>query len=178
LFVNETEFIAELIDPASGALVADGAMGELVLTNLGRIGSPLLRYRTGDQVRLERGVARSSSPISNLKSQNTAAWCPGGVLGRVDDMLIVRGNNVFPSAIEGILRELPGLAEFRITAGQQGSLGELRIEIERRPDADLVGLRQAAEKALRDRLNFRPDVRVVEPGTLPRFEMKAKRIVK
>jgi len=176
--VNETEFIAEVIEPSSGALVADGVVGELVLTNLGRIGSPLIRYRTGDLVRLDR--VGPGAPIRNPKSkiQNHGPWCPGGVLGRVDDMLIVRGNNVFPSAIEGILRGLPGVAEFRITVGQQGALGELRIEIERRQDADLPTLASAAERALRDRLNFRAEVRIVEPGALPRFEMKAKRVSK
>lgn len=178
LFVNETEFIAEVIDPASGVLLLDGRMGELVLTNLGRIGSPLIRYRTGDLVRLLRGGPDSSIENPKSKIQGRGSWCPGGVLARVDDMLIVRGNNVFPSAIEGILRSLPGVAEFRIAIGQQGALGELRIEIERRPDTAAVTLAGAADKALRDRLNFRPDVRVVEPGTLPRFEMKAKRVIK
>jgi phenylacetate-CoA ligase len=178
LFVNETEFIAEVIDPATGAIVADGAMGELVLTNLGRLGSPLIRYRTGDLVQFGRAAPANSiqNPISKI--QNHGTWCLGGVLGRVDDMLIIRGNNVFPSAIEGILRTVPGVAEFRITVAQQGALGELRIEIERRPDIDAAALRQAAEKALRDRLSFRPDVLIVEPDTLPRFEMKAKRVIR
>ena len=89
--VNESEFIAEIIDPGTGAAAEEG---ELVLTNLGRLGMPLIRYRTGDYVKPNRDPCRCGRSFVRLQ---------GGVLGRTDDVLIVRGINVFPSAIENII---------------------------------------------------------------------------
>lgn len=167
LFVNEDEFIAEVIDSASGAAVADGELGELVLTNLGRTGSPLIRYRTGDLVRLRHGHSREECSF---------AFCEGGVLGRADDLLFIRGNNVFPSAIESILRTVAEVMEYRVIVERRGALDELRLEIERRPDCDAALTARAVQAALKSRFPFRIDVTVVEPGVLPRFEMKARRI--
>lgn len=166
LLVNESEFIAEVLDASTGLPVADGEPGELVLTNLGRTGSPLLRYRTGDVVRLTRG--RSPHPCF--------AWLEGGVLGRADDMLLIRGNNVFPSAIEGILRELPEVAEFRLRVQRAAGTCELCIDVEPAGPSD-AGLAERVAARIRDRLFFRPSVRLAAPGTLPRFEMKARRLV-
>ena len=117
LHVNESEFIAEVIDPATGAASREG---ELVLTNLGRLGSPLIRYRTGDRVRLADGRARAAGRSLRLE---------GGILGRLDDMLIVRGVNVFPSAIEGIVRRFP-VDEFLIEVFRAGELDEVRLLLE------------------------------------------------
>lgn len=166
LHVLETEFIAEVIDPSSGEPAADGVAGELVLTNLGRIGSPLIRYRTGDQVTLTR------SPLPQVSLR----WAAGGIVGRIDDMLIIRGNNVFPSAIENILRESPAVAEFRLRPLQRESMAELLIEVELAEGAsgDVVG--PILERTLRDRLHFRPEIKILPPGSLPRFEMKARRV--
>lgn len=166
--VCESEFVAEVIDPERGAPRAEGETGELVLTGLGRLGSPLIRYRTGDVVRLTR---------ERCACGRWFARAEGGVLGRVDDMLIVRGNNVFPAAIEGIVREFAEVAEFRMEAVKRGALRELVVDIEPRAGgADDLGPRVAA--AIRDRLHFQATVRVVPAGTLPRFEMKARRVVR
>jgi phenylacetate-CoA ligase len=142
--------------------------GDRVLTNLGRWGMPLIRYRTGDQVRLTRNATVDGRHFARLE---------GGILGRCDDMVIVRGNNVFPSAIEDIVRRFEQVAEFRISVDRQRALTELRIEIEPLPDYDDDGLAGRVAHAVRDRLHFRPRVEVVAPGSLPRFEMKAKRLV-
>ncbi|RMF76045.1 MAG: phenylacetate--CoA ligase family protein [Planctomycetota bacterium] len=166
LIVNEAEFMAEVIDPETGVPRAEGEEGELVLTNLGRLGSPLIRYRTGDVVRLTRD--HDGPPL---------ARAVGGVRGRVDDLLFIRGNNVFPSAIEGILRDVTGVAEFRICVEQRGALRDLTLEIEATPSVEQVRLAEVIADAVRERLCFRPTVRVVPPGTLPRFELKARRVV-
>lgn len=164
--IIETEFIAEVIDPASGETSTDDVAGELVLTNLGRLGSPLIRYRTGDQVRLWRDA---------IVAGRCFARAEGGVLGRIDDMLIVRGNNVFPATIEGILREFDEIVEFRLRVTRRGEMADLTIEIEPREDEPTLPERVGA--ALRDRLHFRPTLVRVAPGTLPRFELKARRVI-
>ncbi len=178
LHVIESEFIAEVVDPATGDLRSNGEPGELVLTNLGRFGSPLIRYRTGDQVTLVRGRCACGRSFARVE---------GGVVGRFDDMLFVRGNNVFPSAVEGILREFDDVAEYRLIVDSTGSLTELQIEIELKPDAKANGstdvkvngskLVMDVEAAVRDRLHFRPIVSLAPLGSLPRSEMKSKRVV-
>lgn len=169
MHIMENEFIAEVIDPGSGGPVGEGEPGELVLTNLGRIGSPLVRYRTGDVARMTRGRCDCGRWFARLE---------GGIAGRVDDMLIIRGNNVFPSAIEEILRGVGGVAEFRLHVDRRGALTELRIEIEPAAGAAAAAVTARAAAAVRDRLNFRPVVEAAAPGTLPRFEMKARRVVR
>jgi len=160
LFVLETEFIAEFRSLASGGPAEDGELAELILTSLGRTGSPVIRYRTGDVVR----------PRFNASSDCRFTLLEGGVLGRADDMLIVRGVNVFPSSIEQILRAFPEVVEYRVTAQRQGSLDSLQIEIEDRlADADRVA------RELRLRLGLKIDVHCVPLGSLPRFEGKGKR---
>jgi phenylacetate-CoA ligase len=165
LRILENEFIAEVIDPESATVVADGQPGELVLTNLGRWGSPLIRYRTGDRVTLQRDA-------------DGRAWIAGGVAGRIDDMLFVRGNNVFPSAIEALVREQPGIAEFRLRVRRVRAMDALTVELEPRADAEGPALAAAVRDAIRDRLHFSAEVRWVAPGTLPRFELKARRVVR
>lgn len=167
--VIESEFIAEVIDPVSTIPVADGETGELVLTNLGRIGSPLIRYRTGDQVTMTRGPCICGRWFARLV---------GGVQGRVDDMLIIRGNNVFPSAIEAILREFQEVEEFRMVVTQHAAMSDLRVEVEARRGVAATELPQRIETAIRDRLHFKPTVVLVGAGSLPRFEMKAKRVLR
>ncbi|HRX84141.1 MAG TPA: phenylacetate--CoA ligase family protein [Phycisphaerae bacterium] len=167
--ILESEFIAEVIDPASGAPVAEGGAGELVLTNLGRWGSPLIRYRTGDRVRLEVPEDGGDTPFARIA---------GGVAGRVDDMLYIRGNNVFPSAVEGIIRGCAGVAEFRLRVRRRDAMDELAIEIEPEADADGDGLTGRVAAAVRDLLHFSAPVVAVAPGTLARFEMKAQRVIR
>ena len=169
MHVMESEFIAEVLDTKSLQPVPDGEVGELVLTNLGRLGSPLIRYRTGDLVRLNHGQCACGRWFARAE---------GGILGRVDDMLLIRGNNVFPSVVEGIIREFRAVAEFRLEVTEPGSPSELNISIEPARDANAKELAEAIQRTIRDRLHFTPRVTAVEPGALPRFEMKAKRWVR
>jgi phenylacetate-CoA ligase len=162
----ETECIPEVIDPATQRAVSPGVEGELVLTNLGRWGSPLIRYRTGDRVVADPAPCPCGRPFMRLK---------GGILGRTDDMIFIRGNNVYPSAIEDVLRGFPEIGEFRIEVSEQTALAELRLIIEA---GDRAGLAERVCLAVRDALNFRPEVAIVPPGTLPRSEMKSRRVVR
>jgi phenylacetate-CoA ligase len=164
LLVLNDYYIAEVIDPATEKSIPSGSMGELVLTNLGRTGSPLIRYRTGDLVRPEFG-------------SDGQVWLAGGILGRVDDMIHVRGNNVYPSAIEAIIRRFPEIAEYRVVVDRSGPLTALRLEIECVPPAAESIIVDRVGKALRDDLLFRADVVALPTGSLPRFEMKAQRFV-
>jgi phenylacetate-CoA ligase len=165
----ESECIPEVIDPSTGAVLPDGQTGELVITNLGRIACPLIRYRTGDQVRLSREKCSCGRSFARME---------GGILGRLDDMFIVRGNNVFPAAIEAIIRRFAEVAEFRVEAYDQGTLTQVRIDLEPLPSANGHDLIERVTRALQETLSFRADVRTVLPGSLPRFEMKARRFVK
>ena len=169
LYLLETECIAEVLD-AEGNSVPPGETGELVVTNLCRPGSPLIRYRTGDLVRL----STESDPRGRVLK-----WLDGGILGRVDDMLIVRGNNVFPSSIEAVIRELSGVAEFQIEVRTIREMKELNVVVEPVADRqnDLSELIEQVRLALRQRLGFAVDVRGVAVGTLPRFELKSRRVV-
>jgi phenylacetate-CoA ligase len=162
LHVNEAEFVAEILDPLTGAAAEEG---ELVLTNLGRVGSPAIRYRTGDRVR------RAASPCA---CGRTFARLDGGILGRLDDMLIVRGVNVFPSAIEAVVRRFPAVDEFQIEVFREGELDEVRVLVEVEEQAAATPVREA----LRQGLGIRVDVAPVPRRTLPRWELKARRVVR
>jgi phenylacetate-CoA ligase len=162
IHVNEGEFIAELLDPRSGLPVEEGQTGELVLTNLGRWGTPAIRYRTGDLVR--HGGYR-------CVCGRTFLALPGGVLGRVDDMLIVRGVNVYPSALADVLHRFPEVIEYRVIVTQEGSLDEIALQVE--CPSEVVA---RIQEELHIAFNLRISVEVVEVGSLPRFELKAKRV--
>jgi phenylacetate-CoA ligase len=168
MHVMERDYIAEVIDPTTGAAVAPGHPGELVVTNLGRTGSPLIRYRTGDVVRVDPESCPCGRPWLRLA---------GGILGRTDDMIHLRGNNVYPTALEAVVRRFAEVVEYRVTVDRTGSLAEVRIEIEPLPAACGAGLAERVGRAIRDELFFRADIVEVPPGTLPRFEMKAKRVI-
>jgi phenylacetate-CoA ligase len=133
-----------------------------VLTNLGRAGWPAIRYRTGDLV--EAGGRQ-------CPCGRTFLLLPGGVLGRIDDLMIVRGVNVYPSAVEGILREFSD-GEFRIVRSIKQEMEAIDVEVEASPT-----LQQPLADALRHRLGVRIDVIIVPEQSLPRFELKARRIV-
>lgn len=162
LHINEAEFIAEFLSVATGGPASEGELSELVLTNLGRKGFPVIRYRTGDLVR----------PTWNHDRARRFVFLEGGVLGRNDDMLTIRAVNIFPSAIEQILRSFPEVQEFRLIATRKAEMDELAVEIEDRLDNPQ---RVAAE--LQMRLGLRVEVRCVPAGSLPRFEGKGKRFV-
>jgi phenylacetate-CoA ligase len=165
LHVNEAEFIVEVLDPVT---LAPAEEGELVLTNLGRSGSPVFRYRTGDRVRLTERPCVCGRTFRRLE---------GGILGRLDDMLIIRGVNVFPSAIEGIVRRFPVIEEFQIEVFRQGELEEARVLVEAQ-HADGHAVCALVQEALRAALGLRLDVVPAAPRTLPRFELKARRVVR
>jgi len=162
-------YIAEIIDPATLRPVGPGGTGELVLTNLGRLGSPLLRYRTGDLVRRPEGPAPSYGESADLA-------LPGGIIGRADDMVVVRGVNVYPSAVDALLHGFPEVTEFRVLHRAAGPLSGLEIEVEF-GQLDGAAGEKAAEisSALRVSLSLRIPVKPVPQGSLPRFEMKARR---
>ncbi len=170
LHLIETECIAEIIDPTTGNPVPRGQRGELVLTNLGRWGSPLIRYRTGDLVEADAEPCPCGRSLVRLK---------GGILGRADDMVLIRGNNVYPGAIEAILRRFPEVQEYRAEVSMSEGMAVLSLEIE--SDASLDsnggGMVERIASAVKDALNFRPRVKIVGAGTLPRYEMKAARFV-
>jgi phenylacetate-CoA ligase len=171
LHVIESAYLAEVIDPQTEKAASPGQAGELVLSTLDRVGSPVLRYRTGDLVR-----ARAAGRCACGRHELALA---GGILGRCDDMVVVRGVNVFPSAVEQILRGCGGVAEYRAHLKSNRSLPELWLEVEPVPGCqDAVALARRLEQAFQDTLSLRVPVRIVPEGALPRFEMKARRWLK
>jgi phenylacetate-CoA ligase len=162
LHVNEAEFIAEIVDPATGRPASQGDGGEVVLTGLGRPGWPVIRYRTGDLV----------GPVHRAcVCKRSFLFLPGGLVGRLDDLMIVRGVNIYPSAIEAIVRRFD-VAEFRIVRTRREAMEELTVEIEG-DAASAAGLTEE----LRLQIGVRIEVQLVPPDSLPRFELKARRVV-
>ncbi len=159
LRVIEESYFAEIVEPETGAPVAPGGVGELVLTTLGRIGAPVLRYRTGDLVKQAAGVA--------------GMVLEGGIIGRADDMIVVRGVNIYPSAVDAVVRSLPEIAEYRVEVSRRGALTEVGLKIECGDEAAVGKL----ERALTTAFSLRIPVARVAANSLPRFEMKARRWV-
>ena len=166
IHVMESEFIVEVRDPDSGEPVAPGQRGELVLTNLGRPGFPVIRYRTGDVVKVDPTPCPCGRTFLRLS---------GGILGRTDDMLVVRGVNVFPSLIDDIVRRIHGIDEYRVTLTNRRHMSHLVIEIECAEGADTAEPSHLLVAAFQRELAFAPEVVPVERGLLPRFELKARR---
>ncbi len=160
--LNEDEFICEVLDTETDKPSDEG---ELVITNLGRIGMPVIRYRTGDYVRLKSGKCECGSPHRVLE---------GGVLGRIDDAIIVRGLNVYPATIENIIMKFPDVNEFAVRAYRTETLDELEVQIEstNKNPADTT---VAVSNAIRNALGLRTIVKFVPRGSLPRYELKSKR---
>lgn len=169
LHLNEAAFLCEVVDPATAQPAPDGARGELVVTSLGRSACPVLRYRTGDI------VVRRTEPCP---CGRTWARLEGGILARADDMVNVRGVNVYPAAIEAVVRAFPEVVEFRSTVSRRAELRMLSLDLEAAAGtADTDALARAVGQRLREALGLSVPVRVVEPQALPRFEMKARRFV-
>jgi phenylacetate-CoA ligase len=164
--LNEGQFICEAIDPATGK---PAESGELVITNLGRVGMPVIRYHTGDYVKLVKDRSHS-----RCNCGRTFRRLEGGVIGRIDDALIIRGVNVYPSAIENIVRRFPEVVEFAVEVYRRGTLDEMEIWLEANTPQP-VAIADAVTKAIREALGLRAAVKSVEHGTLPRFELKARR---
>ncbi len=181
LLVDESEFICEILGPDLQPVGA-GERGELVLTALGRTGFPVIRYRTGDVV--ENSMARPPGEGTGIGAQagrrsaehrmRPHRWLPGGILGRTDDMVVIRGMNVFPSAIEEAVRRLEGSGEFRVTFySERGGMDEIKLEVELEHGAQARSL----QELMRQQLGLRVRVVPVAPGTLPRAERKSRRVV-
>ena len=167
LHVNEDAFLCEVVDATTGQAVPDGTPGELVVTNLGRTASPAIRYRTGDV------VVQRTTPCA---CGRMFARLDGGIRTRSDDMVNVRGVNVYPAAIESVVREFPDVIEFKAVVTQAGALRHLTVEIELKPGAG-HGIDARLAHRFREALGLTTPVAIVPPGTLPRFEMKARRFV-
>ncbi len=169
LHLNESEYICEVRDPATLDTVPDGHPGELIITNLGRAASPVIRYRTGDL------VSTRSEPCP---CGRTLTRVEGGILARTDDMINVRGVNVYPSAVESIVRRFQEVTEFRSTVSRNGAMRTLSLEIELVPTVDqATGVVARLAEQFRESMALSVPIQVVAPGTLPRFEMKARRFV-
>ena len=160
--VNEDHFLVEVIDPRSGDPLPDGEVGELVFTTLTKEALPLLRYRTGDLASLTREPCACGRTFARMSR----------VVGRTDDMLIIRGVNVFPSEIERALLAVPELApHYQLVVERPGHLDELTVKVEGTVDAAVVCEQLASVLGLTARVD------VVPTGSVPRSEGKALRVV-
>ncbi|MGO9958643.1 MAG: phenylacetate--CoA ligase family protein [Solirubrobacteraceae bacterium] len=173
--IIEDHVLEEVIDPDTLAPVAYGESGERVVTSFGRGAIPLLRYRTGDLV--------CKVPASRCSCGRVYDIFEGGILGRVDDMKIIRGTNVYPRAIEAIVREFTEVDEFQTLITREGVRDEITLRVELKVDVvDVDGRWDELARDLHRKLalaheglNFRIDR--ADTGELPRFELKAKRVV-
>ncbi len=162
IHLNEDEFICEVLDPETGTPANEG---ELVITNLGRVGMPVIRYRTGDYVKLKSG---------RYEGGRESRVLDGGVIGRLDDALIIRGLNVYPATLENIILKFSDVQEFAGRAYSTETLDELEIQIEStNPNPNTTATAVAA--AIQDDLGLRVTVKTVPLGTLPRYELKSRR---
>jgi phenylacetate-CoA ligase len=169
LCVIEEAYLAEIIDRETQTEVAPGQKGELVLTTLTRTACPLLRYRTGDLVEKAYFTpAGTGEPVLCLE---------GGILGRVDEMVVIRGVNVYPTAVEKIIRGFPEVVEFQVVQTTRQSMAELEVMIEADPKAK-PDLAERVQRELADAFTLRIPVKMVEAGELPRYEFKSKRWVR
>lgn len=169
LHLNEAEFIVEILEPGTNQVVPDGQQGELIVTNLGRTASPVIRYRTGDIVVRTR---------EKCACGRTTARLVGGVLARTDDMINVKGVNVFPTAIESVVRSFQEIVEFQTTVIARKAMRSLSVTIEvddsiKHPST----VENEVSRKLHEALGLSIPVTSVEPGTLPRFDMKARRFI-
>ncbi|MBX9679708.1 MAG: AMP-binding protein [Gemmataceae bacterium] len=168
LHVLEEDYIVEIVDPQTGEPTTIGEIGEMLVTNLGRVGGPVLRYRTRDLVRVDPNPCPCGRKLMRLQ---------GGILGRTDDMIPIRGNNFYPGALENVVRRFAEVAEYRVEVDASSPLAELKIEVEpTTPQSAELAYRIAA--AIRDELFFRAEVTLTPPGSLPRHEMKSRRVIR
>lgn len=169
LHLFEDHYYAEVVDPDTGWPLPPGRPGELVLTSLTREASPVIRYRTRDRTVLVDEPCACGSPFRRMRK----------IHGRTDDMLVVRGENVFPSQVEDILLGVEGLTgNYQLVVDRRGHvLDSLQVRVEARADADQVGLRERAEERIKETIGLSVSVMVLAPGALPRSEGKAKRVI-
>lgn len=173
LHICEDYFYPEIIDPDTGEVLPDGEYGELVFTCIGKEALPLIRYRTRDICALNREKCACGRTTVRMEKPR----------GRSDDMLIIRGINVFPSQVEHVLLSLNMNPNYLIIVDRKGSLDTMEVQVEMNPDmfSDTVkGMEQTEkmiENALQSTLNIHAKVRLMAPGSLPRSEGKAKRVI-
>ncbi|MGH3924528.1 MAG: phenylacetate--CoA ligase family protein, partial [Pseudonocardiaceae bacterium] len=170
--IIEDHYIEEVVDPETDEPVPHGELGERVVTSFGRGFVPVLRYRTRDFV--------VRVPGSTCSCGRTFDIYEGGIRGRVDDMKLVRGTNVYPRAVEAIVREHPEIDEFQIHLyTEEGIRDEIEILVEiPGPDADAAAILERLGRELADaHEGLRFGVKRAEDGSLPRFELKAKRLL-
>jgi phenylacetate-CoA ligase len=164
LHVFEDEFDCEILDAELSPTPA-GQCGELVLTPLGRVGFPVIRYRTGDVVMNSR---------ERCPGGHEDRWLPGGIVGRTDDMVVIRGMNVYPSSIEETVRQTSGTGEFRLTFySEPGGMDEIKLEVELGEGGEARRL----QETMRQQLGLRVRVVPIAPGILPRADGKARRVI-
>src|SRR5271154_5432166 len=169
LHIWEDHFYPEIVDPATGAVLPDGASGEIVFTSLTKEAMPVIRYRTGDLTRLLPGTARSMRRMEKVS-------------GRTDDMMIVRGVNVFPTQIEELLFRVPALSgHYQIVLSREGRLDELEVQVEARSPSDLDQARAYAPSelahAMKAHIGITAKVSVLKPGKIERSLGKAKHVI-
>ena len=174
LHVNEDHFIIEIVDPQTLKPVPDGERGEVVFTTLTKEGIPVLRYRTRDISRIVPGVCACGRTFRRMER----------VSGRTDDMLIVRGVNVFPSQIEQVLAGIAGVApHYQVVLSKRGSMDHVEVHVEVGPDVPfdevktLERLRAKVASEIASALAVGIDVKLVEPRSIQRSEGKAKRVL-
>ncbi len=174
MHVAEDHFLLEVVDPASGEPVAEGEVGELVFTALTRECSPVLRYRTRDLCSVTTEPCACGRTLARM----------GKVVGRTDDMFIISGVNVFPSAIESVLFAIEGVEpHYQIVLERTGAMDTFEVQVEVTEAIfngwmdDLRAFEKRVTEELRSALLVRPKVKLVEPGSLERTEGKAKRVI-
>lgn len=173
IHIAEDHFLEEVVDPTTGAPVENGKRGERITTGLGIGSLPILRYRTHDLV--------VRVPAETCTCARSFDLYQGGIIGRTDDMRIVRGTNVHPSAVEGIVRCFPEIREFRILLTRTMEQDEINVQIEPRAEVPMAVVEGLAQR-IRGELGYaheglRFGVEIVEQGTLPVFDLKARRLV-
>jgi phenylacetate-CoA ligase len=166
--------LVEIIDPTTGESLESGEKGELTITMLQKEALPMIRYRIGDITTMDEEVCACGRTHPRIQR----------IQGRVDDMLIIRGINVFPSQVEYALMGIPEVGQhFQIVVERKGALDDMLVRVELNKESfsdkitDLMQVRQKVEHRLRNSLNVNANVELVETGSLPRFEGKAKRVV-
>jgi len=174
LHINEDHFLVEVVDPSTGEPVPEGKEGELVFTSLTKEAVPVVRYRTGDLA----SVSYRPCVCGRVFARHSKVYT------RVDDMLIIRGINVYPSQVEAVLMEIERVEpHYQIIVSREGALDQMEVQIEVAPaffpDAvkKLMAFQHNVEERLRQELGIRPRVRLVEPKTIPRFSGKAQRVI-
>jgi phenylacetate-CoA ligase len=165
LHVWEDHFYPEVIDPVTGDVLPDGERGELVFTSLTKEAMPVIRYRTRDLTRLLPGTARSMRRMEKIT-------------GRSDDMLILRGVNLFPTQVEELILQTPGLSpHFQLVLTRPNRLDQLTVRVEARPDVPRIRVAEDLARLVKENIGLSVEVDVVEPGTIERSQGKAQRVL-